>query len=129
MKQRALGRVLRRIFRLSRLASGYPWLEERPFNKYTLVGGEFGIPVIEDNALNQKFALILLKRMGYAADIVVNSVEALEAYLNARMKDFISKPVRVDELAAVLEKVPTPVASRPHRPHHHCTLSVVRGIK
>ena len=67
--------------------------------------------------------------MGYAADIVVNSVEALEAYLNARMKDFISKPVRVDELAAVLEKVPTPVASRPHRPHHHCTLSVVRGIK
>ncbi len=115
--------------------------------------------VADDNAVNQKVALMLLKRLGYTADAVANGVEVLQALdakvydvvlldvqmpemdgceaarqigvrwkdhalarprliamtgnamqgdrekcLAAGMDDYISKPVRVDELKAMLEK-------------------------
>ncbi len=166
LKQRALSKILRRIFRPSRKPSGSPWPNRNPFNENSSAGeGEqLSILVVEDNALNQKVALMLLKRMGYVADLVVNGVEAIEAIdrksydvifmdlqmpkmggieatetirrdlldedqphiiamtasatkrdhdacLKAGMNDFISKPIRVDELAVALEKVPSPVVS------------------
>jgi CheY-like chemotaxis protein len=115
--------------------------------------------VADDNAVNQKVAMMLLKRLGYTTDTVANGVEVLQALaaknydivfldvqmpemdgyeasrrirakfapdeaerpriiamtgnamlgdrercLQAGMDDYISKPVRLDELVAALEK-------------------------
>jgi CheY-like chemotaxis protein len=133
----------------------------------------FGLPrsaavrvlVAEDNAVNQKVALMLLKRLGYTADAVGNGVEVLQALgtkiydlilldvqmpemdgyetaqrvgmrwrrneaarprmiamtgnamqgdrekcLEAGMDDYISKPVRIEELRSVLERWGTRVS-------------------
>jgi CheY-like chemotaxis protein len=117
------------------------------------------ILIAEDNAVNQKVALMLLKRLGYTADAVGNGLEVLRALetkaydvllldvqmpemdgfetarrvvehwrnsetprprmiamtgnamqgdrekcLEAGMDDYVTKPVRVEELRAMLEK-------------------------
>jgi PAS domain S-box-containing protein len=117
------------------------------------------ILLAEDNAANQKLALRVLNRMGYAADVAVNGLEAIAALeagtydlvlmdvqmpeldgleatrqirsrwpgaagpriaamtanampgdrelcLAAGMDDYISKPIRIEELTAVLEATP-----------------------
>jgi PAS domain S-box-containing protein len=111
------------------------------------------ILLVEDNAVNQQLALLLLEKLGYRADVAANGVEALEALdrqpydavlmdvempemdgleatrrirerssngphvvavtanalqgerercLAAGMNDYITKPLRLDELAAAL---------------------------
>lgn len=115
------------------------------------------ILLAEDHAVNQKIALLLLKRLGYRADVAGNGLEVLEALrrqpydvvlldiqmpemdgletarqichhwqreahphliamtanamqgdreicLKAGMDDYISKPIRIEELAQALEK-------------------------
>jgi PAS domain S-box-containing protein len=119
------------------------------------------ILVAEDNAVNQQLALLLLKKIGYRADVTANGLEALEALdrehydvvlmdvqmpemdgleatrhihrrwpqgprphviavtanarqeereacLAAGMDDYLSKPIRMEELAAALSRC------RPH---------------
>jgi PAS domain S-box-containing protein len=123
------------------------------------------ILVVEDNAVNQQLALLLLQKVGYRADVAANGVEALEALerqpydvvlmdvempemdgleatrrihqrwpkqrphivavtanamegerelcLQAGMDDYITKPIRMDDLTAALDKgvqrTPVPV--------------------
>lgn len=121
------------------------------------------ILLAEDNAVNQKLALLLFRKMGYVVDIASNGIEALEALerqrydvvfmdvqmpemdgieatniirgqmapekqprivamtanamegdreicLAAGMNDYVSKPIRVEELQAALERcVPSEV--------------------
>ncbi len=118
------------------------------------------ILLAEDNAVNQKLAVRVLERMGYAADVAGDGQAAIsalengtydlvlmdvqmpeldgleatrrirarwpdralrivamtanamaedrEACLAAGMDDYLSKPIRVDELAAALARVPSP---------------------
>ena len=118
------------------------------------------ILLAEDNAVNQKLTLRLLERMGYAATVADDGLQAIaaleresfdvvlmdvqmpeldgleatrriratwpdrpvrivamtanamaedrEACLAAGMDDYVSKPIRVDELVAALERVPSP---------------------
>ena len=55
------------------------------------------ILVAEDNAINQKLALLLLERMGYRADIVANGIEAIDA-LDRQTYDIILMDVHMPEM-------------------------------
>jgi CheY-like chemotaxis protein len=59
------------------------------------VDGEMGrrhpmnILVVEDNLINQKVALRMLKRLGYEADVAVNGLEAVRAVHDRRYDDLL----------------------------------------
>ncbi len=53
--------------------------------------------VADDNAVNQKVALMLLKRLGYTADAVANGVEVLQA-LETKIYDLILLDVQMPEM-------------------------------
>ena len=135
-----------------------PAAQETPIASAALLGDRHPLRILlaEDQAANQKLALRLLQRMGYAADLAGNGLEAIaaleaatydlvlmdvhmpdcdgleatrrirarwpgtagprivamtasamagdrEACLAAGMDDYISKPIRLDELTAALE--------------------------
>ncbi|HET6771127.1 MAG TPA: PAS domain S-box protein [Actinomycetota bacterium] len=140
---------------------------ESPREEPSAVGEEADAPmaeltplrllVVEDNAVNQQLALLMLQKVGYRADVAANGVEALEAVerqpydvvlmdvempemdgleatrrihqrlpkeqrphiiavtanamagerelcLQAGMDDYITKPIRIEKLAAALAK-------------------------
>ena len=53
--------------------------------------------VADDNAINQMVALMLLNRLGYAADVAGNGVEVLKA-LDSKVYDLIFLDVRMPEM-------------------------------
>jgi PAS domain S-box-containing protein len=55
------------------------------------------ILVVEDNAVNQQLALLLLEKVGYRADVAANGVEALEA-LERQPYDVVLMDVEMPEM-------------------------------
>jgi CheY-like chemotaxis protein len=55
------------------------------------------ILVVEDNAVNQQLALLLLQKVGYRADVAANGVEALEA-LQRQRYDVVLMDVEMPEM-------------------------------
>ncbi len=55
------------------------------------------ILVVEDNAVNQQLALLLLQKIGYRADVAANGVEALEA-LERQPYDAVLMDVEMPEM-------------------------------
>jgi PAS domain S-box-containing protein len=55
------------------------------------------ILVVEDNAMNQQLALLMLRKMGYRADVAANGVEALEA-LDRQPYDLVLMDVEMPEM-------------------------------
>ena len=53
--------------------------------------------VADDNAINQMVALMLLNRLGYAADVAGNGLEVLKA-LEGKVSDLIFLDVRMPEM-------------------------------
>lgn len=86
------------------------------------------IRLAEDNAVNQQVATRILSRLGYRTDVVGNgrvkrqprivamTAEALkgdrEKCLAAGMDDYVTKPVRVEELTAALERAAELIGDR-----------------
>jgi CheY-like chemotaxis protein len=58
---------------------------------------EVRILLAEDNLVNQKVAILMLKRLGYAADIAANGLEVLEA-LERQHYDIILMDVQMPEM-------------------------------
>jgi signal transduction histidine kinase/CheY-like chemotaxis protein len=58
------------------------------------------ILVVEDNAVNQRVALLLLERMGYRADVAHNGVEAV-ALASQRRYDVVFMDVEMPEMGGV----------------------------
>ena len=53
--------------------------------------------MVEDNAVNQQLALLLLQKVGYRADVAANGVEALEA-LERQPYDVVLMDVEMPEM-------------------------------
>ncbi len=60
-------------------------------------GHPLRILVVEDNAVNQQLALLLLKKIGYRADVAGNGLEALEA-LQRQRYDAVLMDVEMPEM-------------------------------
>ncbi|MDQ2964286.1 MAG: response regulator, partial [Chloroflexota bacterium] len=71
--------------------------EREPVEPQISVDRRLDILVAEDNEVNQKLALRLLERMGYAADIAGNGLEAISA-LERKRYDVVLMDVQMPEL-------------------------------
>jgi CheY-like chemotaxis protein len=58
------------------------------------------ILLVEDNLLNQKVALLMLKKLGYRADVASNGLEALNA-IEERHYDVILMDIQMPEMDGI----------------------------
>jgi two-component system, sensor histidine kinase len=72
-------RALRR-----RRDAAQPFVPTAPVPTYEAPKKDFRILLVEDNSINEKVALFMLKSLGYAADIARNGKEALAAIASER---------------------------------------------
>jgi CheY-like chemotaxis protein len=77
-------------------------LAEKPFTKAEsspppMSNQDVRILLAEDNLVNQKVALLMLKRLGYIADVAANGLEVLEA-LERQHYDIILMDVQMPEM-------------------------------
>ncbi|MEM7131392.1 MAG: response regulator [Chloroflexota bacterium] len=90
--------------------------EDVPANKQAPLN-TLKILVVEDNLVNQKVVLALLKKSGYHADVAVNGVEALVA-LRERPYDLILMDINMPEMDGVeaTQHIRTewPTSEQPH---------------
>ena len=84
------------------------------------------ILVAEDNPVNQKVALMLLKRLGYRADIAANGLEALEA-LRRIPYDVVLMDVRMPEMDG-LEATRRIVAEWPDEENRPCVVALTADV-
>ncbi|WP_141620572.1 response regulator [Myxococcus sp. AB036A] len=78
--------------RQTRPSQAGPFPEERPGDTVPL-----DILLVEDNATNQKLALLVLERLGYRADVALNGRQALQA-LSQKRYDAVLMDLQMPEM-------------------------------
>ncbi|MGI9175614.1 MAG: response regulator, partial [Rhodothermales bacterium] len=84
------------------------------------------ILVAEDNPVNQKVALMLLKRLGYRADVAANGIEALQAVRQIPY-DVVLMDVRMPEMDG-LEATRRIVAEWPDEQNRPCVVALTADV-
>ncbi|NET45739.1 response regulator [Okeania sp. SIO2B3] len=98
IKQSQLYETLDRVFRLEQpktIVQSNPLKIIKPINN-----SDLSILVAEDNQVNQKVALLMLKNLGYSADVAVNGLEVIEA-VQRKSYDIILMDMEMPEMSGV----------------------------
>ncbi|MEK8018175.1 MAG: ATP-binding protein [Candidatus Parabeggiatoa sp.] len=97
IKPARLYEVLTDIFRTDSSPAHTSITLKKQIEEESIKGKKLRILLAEDNMVNQKVALLLLKRLGHDADIVSNGLEVLEA-LHDKTYDIVFMDVQMPEM-------------------------------
>ena len=97
VKQSHLFNVIVEVLNTQRVHIEKKQIKESPFDHNLAEHIPLRILLAEDNGINQKIALQLLRRMGYRADVVGNGLEVLEA-LHRQQYDVVLMDVHMPEM-------------------------------
>ncbi|NEO55313.1 MAG: response regulator [Okeania sp. SIO3B5] len=98
IKQSQLYETLDRVFRLEQPTA---IVESNSMNMIESINNSLlSILVAEDNQVNQKVALLMLKNLGYSADVAVNGLEVIAA-VQRKSYDIILMDVEMPEMSGV----------------------------
>jgi signal transduction histidine kinase/DNA-binding response OmpR family regulator len=97
IKPARLYEVLTDIFQIDSSKTDTSNKVEKSIEQDFIKGKKLQILLAEDNRLNQKVAVLLLKRLGYEADIVSNGLEVLET-LHEKTYDIVFMDVQMPEM-------------------------------
>lgn len=75
-------------------------ISHRTFDAQVTGANPLHILLVEDNLINQKIALLMLKKFGYAADIAANGLEAIDA-LKRQPYDVILMDIHMPEMDGI----------------------------
>ncbi|MBK8799272.1 MAG: response regulator [Anaerolineales bacterium] len=100
IKQRQLLQILERLLQPSADKEQHPLLSTGFFAELRQQPAALRILLAEDNLVNQKVVLRMLEKLGYAADIAANGLEAVEA-LHRQPYDLVLMDMHMPEMDGI----------------------------
>jgi signal transduction histidine kinase/CheY-like chemotaxis protein len=100
IKQRQLLQILERLLQPGAETERHPLLSTGVFAELRQQPAALRILLAEDNLVNQKVVLRMLEKLGYAADIATNGLEAVEA-LHRQPYDLVLMDMHMPEMDGI----------------------------